>query len=125
MSNQIDLALLSRHVTLVTNFKQGDLVFRTGEPARELYVVKEGEIDIVLDGSVIETVTSGEIFGEIALVDASPRSADAICQTDVVVVPITEYQFLRLIENMPFFALDVMRTLTARLRRMNELKLSA
>jgi CRP-like cAMP-binding protein len=56
-----------------------------------------------------------------ALVDQALRSAAAVAKTDCVVIPISEKHFLFMVEETPFFALIVMRTLTTRLRRMDEL----
>jgi CRP-like cAMP-binding protein len=55
----------------------------------------------------------------LALIDRSPRSATAIAKTDCVLIKIDERQFLYLVQETPFFALIVMRTMAARLRRRN------
>jgi CRP-like cAMP-binding protein len=55
-----------------------------------------------------------------ALVDSAPRSAAAIAVTDATVVPISEKQFLFLVSQTPFFALNVMRVLARRLRASNK-----
>ena len=60
------------------------------------------------------------IFGEMALIDDSPRSATVVALTDVTVAPIKERQFLFLVKHMPMFALKVMRVLAKRLRRQNK-----
>jgi CRP-like cAMP-binding protein len=54
-----------------------------------------------------------------ALIDNSPRSATAVASTDVVLVPVSEKQFLFLVSQTPFFALMVMRVLARRLRAAN------
>jgi CRP/FNR family cyclic AMP-dependent transcriptional regulator len=59
------------------------------------------------------------IFGEMALIDASARSASAVAATDAAVVPIGEKQFLFLVSRTPYFALNVMRVLVRRLRTSN------
>jgi CRP-like cAMP-binding protein len=64
-------------------------------------------------------VVSRGFFGEMALIDGGTRSATAIAKTDCKLVPITEKQFLFMVQETPFFALRVMRTLTARLRRVD------
>ena len=69
------------------------------------------------DGKVIETLSDGGIFGEMALIDGSPRSATALAKTDAEVAPINEKSFLFLVHETPFFAIAVMRTLAERLRR--------
>jgi CRP-like cAMP-binding protein len=69
----------------------------------------------------VEIVGTDGFFGEMALVDQAPRSATAVAKTDCIVIPISEKHFLFMIEETPFFALTVLRTLTARLRRMDRL----
>jgi CRP/FNR family cyclic AMP-dependent transcriptional regulator len=60
-----------------------------------------------------------DIFGEMALIDAAPRSATAIAATDVKLVPVGEKQFLFLVGCTPHFALNIMRVLARRLRAQN------
>ena len=108
---------LFRNSTDVTQYLQGETIFRRGDDAHALYVVTEGEIDIVFDGRVLETVREGGIFGELALIDKAPRSATAVARTTAKVVPINERRFTFLLQQTPHFALQVMQALTERLRR--------
>ena len=85
-----------------------------------MYVVRAGELDIILNGSVIETVSVGGIFGEMALVTRAPRSATVTARTDAELVPIDEAGFLRYVHSAPFFAVQVLRITVERLRRMDE-----
>lgn len=101
------------------SFRQGQTVFREGEPGDRMYIVVEGQIDIVADGQVLETVETGGILGELALIDAKPRSAGAISRTACVLAPITRQHFLTLVQRTPLFALQVMRVMAERLRRAN------
>jgi CRP-like cAMP-binding protein len=73
----------------------------------------------MIDGKLVETVRPGGILGEMALIDAAPRSATAIAKTQCVLVPIDEKRFADLIQRRPEFALHVMRVLANRLRRMD------
>jgi CRP-like cAMP-binding protein len=68
----------------------------------------------------METLSGGGVFGEMALIDGSPRSATVRAKTDCEVAPINEKTFLFLVHETPFFAIAVMRTLADRLRRMDE-----
>ena len=54
-----------------------------------MYVVRSGEVEIERDGKVVETVTAGGIFGEMALIDGAPRAATARAKTDCEVAPIS------------------------------------
>jgi CRP-like cAMP-binding protein len=85
-----------------------------------MYAVVEGQVDIFVNGKLVETVEAGGIFGEMALIDAESRTATAVARTDTKVVPVDERRFLFLIQQTPNFALHVMRVLSERLRRINE-----
>jgi len=85
-----------------------------------MYAVLEGQVDIVVNGRIVETVVSGGIFGEMALIEKDRRTATAVASTDAKVVTVDERRFLFLIQQTPNFALHVMRVLSDRLRRMDE-----
>ena len=101
-------------------FKAGETIFREGDHGAELFVIQRGRVRILSGNRVLETLDENEIFGEMALIDDSPRSASALAETDATVAPITEKQYLFLIRHTPFFALKVMRVLAQRLRVQNK-----
>ena len=82
-----------------------------------MYAVTDGEVDIVRQGRLIETLQAGAIFGEMALVDKSPRSAAAVARTDYTVARISPQRFMQLTQLTPHFALQVMAIMAGRLRR--------
>lgn len=98
----------------------GETVFSAGDPGSEMFIVKSGTVDIVIDGRVVETVGQNGIFGEMALIDGSPRSATVVATSDSVIVPVAERQFVFMVEKTPYFALNVLRTLARRLRTANQ-----
>ena len=102
-----------------TPYSAGQVIFEDGQARDFMYVIKKGEVDIVIRDQVVETVGEEGFFGELALIDRSPRSATAIAKTDCVLIKIDERQFLYLIQETPFFALIVMGTMAARIRRRN------
>lgn len=106
-------------------FAAGTQIFAEGEPGRNMYVVKEGKVDIVSRGQVLETVGPGGIFGEMALIDKAHRSAGAVAKTDCTVVLIDERRFLYLVQESPYFALSVMGVMADRLRRVTPLQAAA
>jgi CRP/FNR family transcriptional regulator, cyclic AMP receptor protein len=97
--------------------QRGQTVCREGDPAHEMYVVTEGEIEIRIGETVIDTVSPGGLFGELALIDKAPRSATAVAKTYAKIVPITERRFTFLLQQTPHFALEVMRVMAERLKR--------
>lgn len=115
----VDFSILVRADTPARSFKAGDVIFRQGDPADELYVIKSGKVDIHLGNRLIDTLPELSIFGEMALIDSAPRSATAVARTDVELVPVSEKQFLVMVGHTPYFALNVMRSLVRRLRRSN------
>jgi CRP/FNR family cyclic AMP-dependent transcriptional regulator len=102
------------------SFRAGDTIFREGEDALDLFVIKSGQVRIQIGNRTVAELASDTIFGEMALIDDEPRSATAIAATDVELVPVTEKQFLFLVSQTPYFALKVMRVLAQRLRKTNK-----
>lgn len=115
----IDLNLLANAGFPLAQFAPGEVIFAEGDKGEYMYVVRSGEVEIERDGKVIESLSGGGIFGEMALIDGSPRSATARAKTNAEVAPINEKSFLFLVHETPFFAIAVMRTLAERLRRSN------
>ena len=101
----------------VRAFKQGDTIFKAGDAGGCMYAVVDGTVEIRIHGAAIEQISAGGVFGEMGLIDGQPRSADAVAATDCSLAIIGERRFLRLVEQMPQFALQVMRVITERLRR--------
>ena len=101
------------------SFAAGQHIFMEGHLGDLMFVVKEGEVDVVVHGKVVETVGPGGILGEMALIDHNPRSATAVAKTECQLVQINEARFQFLVQQTPFFALEVMRVLAHRLRQMD------
>jgi CRP/FNR family transcriptional regulator, cyclic AMP receptor protein len=100
------------------------VIFRAGEPGEVMYVVKSGKVDILYAGVLLDTVGAGGIIGEMALIGGESRSATAIARADCVLTPIDERRFEALVQQAPYFAVMVMRTLVKRLRLRNEISVS-
>src|SRR5215472_18176095 len=115
----VDFRLLAGAGVPARDFKAGDVIFRQGDLAQELFIIQSGEVEIRLGNRVLETLPAYSIFGEMALIDNAPRSATAVAASDAKLVPIGEKQFLFLISNTPHFALNVMRVMARRLRAAN------
>jgi CRP/FNR family cyclic AMP-dependent transcriptional regulator len=113
-------SLLTGNNIDVLSLKAGSIIFRAGDEARELFVIKSGLVRIQIGNRTITELSADSIFGEMALIDNEPRSATAIAQTDVELVPVSEKQFLFLVSQTPYFALKVMRVLAQRLRATNK-----
>jgi CRP/FNR family transcriptional regulator, cyclic AMP receptor protein len=115
----VNPAELFRQETDTVQLAPGDILFREGDKRDKMYVVLEGEMDVRLGDYVVETAGTGALIGEMALIDASPRAANAVAKTACRLVPIDERRFHFLIQQHPHFATHVMKELAARLRNMN------
>jgi len=112
---------LFRNAPEVIAVVAGGYIFRIGEAAKVMYLVIEGEVDLMLGDTVVETAGEGAFIGEMALIDDEPRSASARARSDCRVFPIDEARFQSLVQETPFFALQVMKALARRLRKMDAL----
>ena len=110
---------LFRNADNFESYEAGQLIFEAGQPGEVLYVIKEGEVEILVGANVVETLESGEIFGEMALIEHKGRSASARAKGACQVVPVNEQRFSFLVQQTPHFALSVMQTMAERLRNMN------
>jgi CRP/FNR family cyclic AMP-dependent transcriptional regulator len=116
----VDFALLGRATDETRSFQAGDVIFKEGDRGEEFFVIRSGKAAVRLGNRTLEELGEGEIFGEMALIDAEPRSATVIAETDVVAVPVGEKQFLFMTSEAPYFALSLMRVLVQRLRAANK-----
>jgi CRP/FNR family cyclic AMP-dependent transcriptional regulator len=100
--------------------KPGETLFREGDSAGAMYVVKQGTLRIVSGSAVLETVREGGLVGEMAIIEADmPRSATAIAGNYCELVEIDVPRFLSLVADNPAFSIAVLRVISRRLRVMN------
>lgn len=102
-------------------FENGEVVFRAGEPADGAFLVMDGEVEILADTEagevVVGTLGKNELFGELALITHSPRSATLRARGKLAALKIGDEMFLRLLAENSEVALDVIRQLSVKLQR--------
>ena len=105
------------------NLATGEYLFREGESAAYGYVIKSGRVVIIksgLDGErILVELGPGSLFGELALIDGSPRSASARAQEESVVTEISSEKFNDYIRTNPSAARRIMETLAGQIRTAN------
>ena len=101
------------------SFAAGTKIFDRGDHGEEMFVVQEGEVDIVIGDFLLETVHPDGILGELSLIDQETRIASAIARTDCTLQGIDKRRFLFLVQETPIFALQVMKVMAERLRRVD------
>jgi CRP-like cAMP-binding protein len=119
-TNPDDFRLLLGPEVPSRRYAAGEVIFLEGDRAEEFFVIRNGEVEIRSGNRLLETLGPNEIFGEMALIDAAPRSADAVARTDVVVAPLSEKEYIFLVKHTPYFALKILRVLARRLRAQNK-----
>jgi CRP/FNR family transcriptional regulator, cyclic AMP receptor protein len=119
-TSEIDFSVLTGNGIETRSAKAGEVIFKEGDDAHQLFVIRSGEVTIQSGNRKLAELATNQIFGEMALIDDAPRSATAVAKTDVELVAVSEKQFLFLVSQTPFFALKVMRVLARRLRATNK-----
>lgn len=104
----------------VRTYQDGETIFAEGDRGDFLYYIVEGEVEIGRKGKSLNMLGKGEIFGEMALLDESPRSATATAKGEVKAAAINQKRFLQMVAGTPFFAVQVRQLMAARLRQRNE-----
>ncbi len=117
-----DLAEVVRHVRR-RRFRRGEVIFHEGDPADALHVVASGAVKIVLssdegDEAIIATLHPGDFFGELSLLDGSPRSATAAAVEATETVSLPRDTFLEEIGRSERLRDCLLRSLAAELRRL-------
>jgi hypothetical protein len=103
-------------------------VFRKGDHGDAMFMVLEGEVRarVLIDGreSTLSTMTPGECFGEIAVIDQGPRSADVLANVESVLLKISAAALKRLFQEAPAlaapFLLALSKTITGRVRNLTK-----
>lgn len=107
------------------NVKSGSTIFSKGDAGTSLFAVCGGIVQVIapsVEGktAVLNLIREGEFFGEIALLDGGPRTADAVAFTDCKLMMIERRYFLPLLRGEPDLAIKLLEVLCARLRQTTE-----
>ena len=100
----------------VVRYDKGKVIMVAGQTGALMYVVIEGFVSISIRGAVVERVGQGGIFGEMALIDQSPRAANAAADTDCALLAINRQVFLNLVKSEPTFGISLLGAMAERLR---------
>lgn len=107
------------------NFRAGDTIITEGEAGGTAYLIKSGSVKVTVgEGAKAKGVAelgAGEVFGEMSLIDPSPRSATVKALSDTECVVTNYEELMGSFQEHPEWVLEFMKTLVRRLRHMNEL----
>ncbi len=107
------------------SFSQGERIFSQGDLGTEMFIIQEGEVEIIKhiggESHTLSRLEKGDFFGEMALLEAMPRTADALAVTDVKLVAINGSRFDEMLRKNPEVAVRIIRKYSKRLREANTL----
>ena len=98
------------------HFDAGQTIFRQGDSVEAMYVIEEGEVDIVVDNEIVETVGRGGILGEMAMINIDTAASEAVAKTACNLRPINRGYFALLLRKRLDFAIEIMRVVANRPR---------
>ena len=139
-----DFGILAGETGPLRELKAGDVIFKQGDAGQELFIIgkvekwksgkvekwksgkvekwksgkvekwKSGKVELRIGNRVLDTLSPGNIFGEMALINSAPRNATAVAITDATLIAVSEKQFMFSISTL---ALNIMRDISRRLRK--------
>jgi CRP/FNR family transcriptional regulator, cyclic AMP receptor protein len=105
--------------TAVVRYPQQTLIFKEGQAGKFMYVVKQGRVGIAIGGQMVEIAGPGGVFGEMAVVDQSPRTTRAGAIDECELIAMDRDMLLHVIRGNAAFAMALLRAVAERLRHMN------
>lgn len=101
-------------------YRAETLIMRQGQAGTFMYLVKSGRVGIAVGASLVEVVGPGGTFGEMAVIDGSPRTARAGALEETELLAIDRASLLAAVKQQPAIAMALLRSIADRLRHMNE-----
>jgi hypothetical protein len=101
-------------------FTTGGIIFRAGDPGERAYLIREGVVDLIRDGSAppVAKLTAGDVFGEMSLIEERPHTLTARAATLTRVTPLTRDEFEEMLTSDPVTFRVYLKALFERLRNL-------
>ena len=112
-----DLQLVARHAEHL-QFDDGAKLTEEGRVGYEFFVILDGKVKIMKGGKQVNTLGPGDSFGELALLDRSPRNATVLADGDVDVVMLAQREFTGLLQTVPTLAHKLLVGLARRIHEV-------
>lgn len=106
-------------------YKKGDVIYRQGEEAKELFFVKYGMVEIYIgydteDAKCIGTIQEGKVFGELGIIEEKPRTTTIVAAEETVVTIVDKESFKDYIKENPNKLIVIMESLSSRIRAQSQ-----
>jgi len=111
------LAVLARALSqTMVRYERNKTIVTEGQAGMLMYVVVEGRLAVTIKGKLVERIGPGGVFGEMALVDRTPRLASVVSETDCGLLAIGRNTLLDLVKASPDFAVSLLSAVGERAR---------
>lgn len=102
------------------DYAPGDVIVKEGDVGQKLVVLTAGTADVIRKKHTLATLRSGDVIGEIALIDGRPRTAEVVATSPAAGVVVYATAFRKLLDTVPALSRNIMLALAARLREVDE-----
>jgi CRP-like cAMP-binding protein len=104
-------------------YRPGEIIVKQGEIGDCMYVIQDGDVDVLKEENgaqtVVDTMHTGDIFGEMAIIDHTVRSSTVRASTAVRILTIDKKTFIRRVQEDPSLALSVLKVMSQRVRNLD------
>jgi CRP-like cAMP-binding protein len=104
-------------------YRPGEIIVRQGDVGDCMYVIQDGDVEVLKeeDGvqTVVDTMHTGDIFGEMAIIDKTVRSSTVRASSLVRIMTIDKKTFVRRVQEDPSLALTVLKVMSQRVRKLD------
>jgi CRP/FNR family transcriptional regulator len=105
-------------------YAQGEYIFKAGDHGEEMFIIHSGSVSITVktdEGEkTLVTLGSGDFFGEMAVIDKGPRSANAVAAEETICIVLNEELFEQQMQRNAKIVKKILKNMSSRLRAMNE-----
>ncbi len=119
MLEPVETIKIMQNNSHIQSFPAGEIIFQQGIEGNVMYGIINGEVEMLVNDKVVETIKQGDVFGQGALLHSDHlRTSTAKAKTDCKIACLERRHFLFAVQETPMFALEVMRSYSDRLRHL-------
>ncbi len=121
VKQEIDMRMFARNAGSNMTFQRGAILFNEGDILKNVYVVQSGTIEIITHDRVADLCGAGDVLGFMSMIDGGPSTATARVRDAAEVSILDDRKFFFMVDEVPNFALYIMRALAHRIRGLREM----